>query len=128
MRRCAKRWPAPHRAVRWGCNHFTRQAPVQIVVVQESANLTSRVGTLVKGTSFPPVDIGIAIGQMCLQAVAEGLGSCIIGWLDQQRIKKVLSIPQGKRVPVLLLVGHSNSPHREKQRKNFEEVVAYDGY
>lgn len=111
-----------------GLNHFTKQAPVQIVVVQESANFTSKVGTMVKGTSFPLIDVGLAVGQMCLQAQAEGLGTCIIGWLDQKRIRKALSIPSSKRVPVLVLLGHPNSPLREKRRKSFEEVVSFDEY
>jgi nitroreductase len=32
-----------------GINHFTKQAPVHIVIVMEGANLNSNVGSMVKG-------------------------------------------------------------------------------
>lgn len=41
-----------------GINHFTKQAPVHIVVVEESVNLSSGFGSLVKDKKFAHVDIG----------------------------------------------------------------------
>ncbi|MDX9903440.1 MAG: nitroreductase family protein, partial [Bacteroidales bacterium] len=69
-------------------NTFVRQAPVLIVVVREKSNLTSRAGDLIKQKDYSLIDIGIATASMIYQATAEGLGTCIIGWFDQKRIKK----------------------------------------
>lgn len=111
-----------------GINRFLDQAPVLIAVVQEPDNVTSKVGTLVKGTTFPLIDVGIAVGQMCLQARAEGLGSCIIGWVDQKKVRKLLGIPGRKPVPLLIALGYTDSNYREKRRKKLDEIVSYNRY
>ena len=64
-------------------NHFTKQAPVHIVVIREKANLTSNIGQVIKNKEYPLIDIGIAVEHLCLQALEEGLGTCIIGWFNE---------------------------------------------
>jgi nitroreductase len=44
-----------------GMNKFAKDAPVHILVVEESANITSLLGGKVKGKHFPLIDIGIAV-------------------------------------------------------------------
>ena len=61
-----------------GMNKFAKDAPVHILVVEESANITSLLGGKVKGKHFPLIDIGIAAAHISLAAEAEGLGSCIL--------------------------------------------------
>lgn len=109
-------------------NHFTKQAPVIIAVVEESANLTSRVGTAVKGTYFPPFDIGLSLSQLCLQATVEGLGTCIMGWLNQKKVKTLLGIPKGKKVPLVVTLGYPTEAPREKKRKPIGEIARWNGY
>lgn len=112
-----------------GINHFTKQAPVHIVVVMESANLTSNFGSLVKGKTFPLIDIGIAAEHICLAAKAEGLGSCMLGWFDEPAVKKLLNIPKSRRVPLIITLGYPlTSDVREKRRKDLDEVVSFNGY
>lgn len=41
-----------------GMNHFTKQAPVHLLIVEESGNLTSTFGGWVKSKHFPHIDIG----------------------------------------------------------------------
>lgn len=112
-----------------GLNHFTKQAPVHIVIVMEPANLTSKIGSVVKHKHFPLIDIGIAAEHICLAAAAEGLGTCMIGWFDETAVRKILSIPAGKRPVLIITLGHPAQPEpREKKRKSFREVVRYNGY
>ena len=42
-----------------GMNHFIKQAPIHLVIVEEAANLTSNFGSWVKRKHFPLIDIGI---------------------------------------------------------------------
>ena len=65
-----------------GFNHFTKQAPVHLVIVEENTNLSSKFGGLVKHKHFPHIDLGILASHITLAAADEGLGTCIIGWLD----------------------------------------------
>jgi nitroreductase len=109
-------------------NRFLVQAPVMIVVVKERPNVTSRVGGTIKDKDYSLIDIGIASGNICLQAKAEGLGSCMIGWFDEARVKKILGIPGKRRVELIITIGYSLSEYRMKKRKPLEEVVSYNKY
>jgi nitroreductase len=112
-----------------GLNHFSKQAPVHIVVVMEPANFTSKFGSMVKQKHFPLIDIGIAAEHICLAAVAEGLGTCMIGWFDEPAVRKLLSIPPKSRPVLIITLGYPAKPEvREKRRKSLEEVVRYNIY
>jgi nitroreductase len=111
-----------------GMNSFVTQAPVQIVIVRESPNFSSKVGASIKNKDYSLIDIGIAAENICLQAEAEGLGSCIIGWFDEKMLRKILMIPGSKRVELIITLGYSLSEKRDKRRKPAEETVSYNKY
>ncbi len=111
-----------------GINHFTKQAPVYLVVVEEVANISSRIGSLVKRKYFPSIDLGILASHLTLAAADEGLGSCIIGWFDEKKIKSLLDIPLSRKIPFLILLGYTTAPHRDKIRKPLSDIVSYNGY
>ena len=110
-------------------NHFTRQAPLLVVIVRESPNFTSKIGTLLKDKPYTLMDIGIVALQFCLQATAEGLGTCILGWFNEKKVKKALNIPKSKRAELIITVGYPSSQTlRPKVRKKMEEICCYNQY
>jgi nitroreductase len=109
-------------------NTFVRQAPVLIVVVREKSNITSRAGDLIKRKDYSLIDTGIATASMVYQAIAEGLGTCIVGWLDESKIRKLLGIPGRPRVELVICVGYTDNHKREKSRKPADEVIAFNHY
>lgn len=109
-------------------NHFTKQAPVQLVLIEEDANFTSSVGGWAINKHYPHIDIGIVAAYISLAATDEGLGSCIIGWCDEKKIRKTLDIPKNKRVMLVILLGYSAQPFREKKRKMLSEIVSFEKY
>lgn len=111
-----------------GMNSFVAQASAIIVIVREKPNMSSKVGATIKNKDYSLIDIGIATENMCLQASAEGIGSCIIGWFDERMIRKILGIPKSKRVELIITLGYSLSEKREKRRKPAEETVSYNKY
>lgn len=111
-----------------GMNHFTKQAPIHIIIVEEKVNLSSGLGGMIKDKHFAYVDIGIAAAQICLAAESEGLGTCILGWFNEAKMKKLLNIPESKRVILDIIVGYSAQEVRPKKRKDFESVVSYNTY
>lgn len=111
-----------------GMNSFVTQAPLMIIIVREKPNLSSNIGGTIKNKDYSLIDIGISAENICLQARAEGIGSCMIGWFDENEVKKILSIPRSKRVELIITLGYSLSEYRTKKRKPAEEVVSYNKY
>lgn len=110
-------------------NHFTKQAPVHIVIVMEHANFTAGIGSVIKKKHFPLIDIGIAAEHICLAATSEGLGSCMIGWFNEPAVKKLLEIPDKKRPILIITLGYpSKTETRTKKRKDIESIVSYNRY
>lgn len=111
-----------------GMNHFTKQAPIHIVVIEEKANFTSNFGAWAKNTHYPHIDLGIAASYLCLAATEEGLGTCMIGWFDEKKIKKLLGIPREKKVLLVITLGYPAQDTRIKKRKTIEEIVSKNHY
>lgn len=111
-----------------GMNKFAKDAPVHILVVEESANITSLLGGKVKGKHFPLIDIGITTAHITLAAESEGLGSCILGWFDEKEMKRLTGIPDSKRLLLDITIGYPAKEKRKKIRKPKEKVVSYNGY
>ncbi len=110
-------------------NHFTRQAPVHIVVVMEKANLMSRWGSKVKDKHLPLLDIGIAVEHLCLQATEDGLGTCIIGWFNEDKVRNLLHIPHTARPALIVTMGYASKPAvRPKKRKTLAEISSRNSY
>lgn len=111
-----------------GMNQFAKEAPVHILIVEESMNLTSFLGAKIKDKYFPLIDIGIAAAHITLAAESEGLGSCILGWFDEKEIKKLVGIPANKRLLLDITIGYPVKEKRKKSRKSKEKVVSYNHY
>jgi len=111
-----------------GMNVFVSQAPIIIVIVRETPNFSSKVGGTIKRKDYSHIDIGIAAENICLQATAEGLGSCILGWFDEKQVRSILEIPSSKRVELLITIGYPLGEYRTKKRKPGEVTVSYNKY
>ncbi|MGF1586404.1 MAG: nitroreductase family protein [Bacteroidales bacterium] len=109
-------------------NHFTRQAPVHVVIVMEKPNFTSGFGEMVKDKKYTLIDVGIAASHFCLQAASEGLGTCMIGWFNEDKVKKLLKIPEKKRAMLIITLGYPAGKTRKKIRKKSEEIISYNRY
>lgn len=112
-----------------GMNHFTKQAPVHVVIVREKANFSSSVGQVLKDKEYPLIDIGISAIQFCLQATAHGLGTCVLGWFNEKGVKNLLGVPHNKRVELIITVGYPTSNDiRRKIRKDTSEILSFNKY
>jgi nitroreductase len=115
-------------SVGFGMNKFLSQSPVIVAVVLEKPNASSFIGSVVKGKDYTVMDIGIAVENICLQAAELGLGSCIVGWFNEKKVKQLLHIPKSRKVPLLIAIGYANGEKRTKIRKSLEEVCSYNRY
>ncbi len=111
-----------------GMNHFTKQAPVHLLLVEEKVNLSSGIGGWIKKKDYAQLDLGIVAAHIVLAAQAEGLGTCIVGWFDEDKVRSLLHIPSSKRVWLDIVIGYSNQSLRKKSRKPIDSIVSYNKY
>jgi nitroreductase len=97
------------------------QAPVIIALCTTNVEYRMPNGQL----SYP-VDLGIAAGFMSLQAVREGLGTCLLGTYDEAAVKQLISVPYSMKVVLLLLLGHPAELPEAHPRKPLRSIVSYD--
>ena len=110
-------------------NKFTKQAPVLIIIITEKSNLKAKIGGIIKNKQFNHIDIGITTEHFCLQAAEEGLGTCIMGWFDEKKIKKILNIPRSKRIDLIISLGYPASDKiRKKHRTEIDGIRSYNEY
>ena len=104
-----------------GMNKFASQAPVCIVVSEKPYVKSAALGAKVKGNDYRSIDIGLAVAYITAEATAQGLGTCILGWLDDQKIREICNLDQPVRL--VLTVGYPTDEVRPKKRKDLNELV-----
>ena len=107
-----------------GMNKFSSQAPVLIVISEADYNKSAALGAKVKGNDYRSIDSGIATAYLTAEATAQGLSTCILGWLDDEKIRKICGIDHPVRLVVTL--GYAkDDPLRNKKRKELTQLVSY---
>lgn len=107
-----------------GMNKFTDNAPVMVVISEESYNFSAKIGSAVKKQDYRSIDIGISVSYFTSELISLGLSSCIIGWFDEKKLKDILNIKG--RIRLVVAVGYAkNEKLREKKRKNFDELFKF---
>ena len=104
-----------------GMNKFASQAPVLIVISEMPYVKSAALGAKVKGNDYRSIDIGIATAYLTAEAAAQGLGTCILGWLDDQKIRTICSLEYPVRLVITL--GYPKDTLRPKKRKELSELV-----
>lgn len=110
-------------------NKFAFEAPVLIVITAEKQNLTAEIGNIVKEKDFRLFDIGIAAEHFCLQAAELGLGTCMLGWFNEKKLKKLLSVPSNRAIELIISLGYPQSDLvPSKNRKELKQILTYNSY
>lgn len=105
-----------------GMNKFASQAPVLIVVSEKPYVKSAAMGSKVKNNDYRSMDIGIAVAYLTAEATAQGLGTCILGWLDDEKIRRICRIDHPVRL--VITVGYpKDETIRPKKRKDLSELV-----
>lgn len=111
-----------------GLNRFVKDSAALVLITLEPANITSKLGSSIRDKDFPMMDLGIASAYITLAAEDEGIGSCILGWFNEDKIKELAGIPQKRRLMLLISLGYAAKPKRNKVRKEFRKVVSFEKY
>jgi nitroreductase len=91
---------------------YLAEAPLAIVVVTD-------------GARAPLIDGTRAISSMQLVAWEEGLGSCWVGGVDRDGVKRLLDIPEGCELITVLPFGYPTDAAKRlrKRRKPLEQIA-----
>lgn len=105
---------------------FAGRAPVLVAVVADPAWLP-KAGGAIRKTDFHLIDIGIAGEHFVLKAAELGLGTCWLGWFDEDKAKKVLGLARAKKIEIMLAVGYpQDDPDPARHRKALEEISTFN--
>lgn len=82
------------------------------------------------------VDTSIAMQNMVVATVGEGLGTCWVGSFKEENVKELLKIPEQFSVIALLAVGYAREKldltakvaHLIRKRKKIEKIVSLDEF
>ena len=106
-----------------GLNKFATDAPVVIVVSEKPYVKSAAMGAKLKNNDYRSIDIGIAVAYLTAEAAAQGLGTCILGWLDDAKIRQICDLDQPVRLLVTVGYPKEDDPLRKKVRKDLSELA-----
>ena len=107
-----------------GINTFAVQAPVLLVISERPYVATAALGAKLKGNDYRSIDIGILAAYITAEATAQGLGSCILGWLDDKAIREICHLDGQVRL-VITLGYPKDDTLRQKKRKGADDLISF---
>ncbi|MCD6481054.1 MAG: nitroreductase family protein [Thermoplasmata archaeon] len=104
---------------------FMAEAPVIIAGVA-----TYPEYVMTNGVPACHIDLAIAMEHIALAAAEKGIGTCWIGAFYQDRVKRILGVPDECMVVALMPLGYPVDAlvEEEKDRKSMDEIVYWERY
>jgi nitroreductase len=106
-----------------GMNKFAAQAPVMIVISEELYVKTAAFGAKVKGNDYRSMDIGILTAYLTAEAETQGLATCILGWVDDEKLRRICGVDGTVRLAITLGYAKEDDKLREKKRKGLDKLT-----
>jgi nitroreductase len=104
-------------------NTFVAEAPIILVISEEPYSKMAGFGAKIKKNDYRSIDIGILSAYITAEATAQGLATCIIGWLDSKEICEICDI--NSTVRLVITLGYPLDEARDKKRKSIDELVSF---
>ena len=108
-----------------GMNKFAPQAPVIIVISEAPYVRAAALGAKAKGTDYRSIDMGIVAAYITAEAAAQGLSTCILGWLNDDKVRRLCHLDGTARLVITLGYAAAGDKLREKKRKSMEDLVTF---
>ena len=110
-------------------NSFAENAGAFIAIVSEKVKLSAWLGGKLRKTNFSEIDIGIACSHLVLEAETLGIGTCILGWFNEKKLKRLLNVSRSKRIEILIALGYpSGKDLPKKYMKRAKETIFRNRY
>lgn len=106
-----------------GMNKFASDAPVLLVISERPYVASAAFGAKVKKNDYRSIDIGILAAYITAEACVQGLGSCILGWFNDTKIRKACAIKETVRLVITLGYAKEDEKQREKKRLSVSKLA-----
>ncbi len=108
-----------------GMNKFAADAPIMLVISEMPYVKSAALGSKLKHNDYRSIDIGILSAYITAEATEQGIGSCILGWFDNDKIRQICSLSGDVRLAITLGYPHEQDSLRAKKRKDLSELVKF---
>ena len=79
-----------------------------------------------KASVWEVFDAGIACQTFCLAAHARGVGTCIMGVINDEKISGIVGLPEEETVAAMIVYGYEDGEHAPATpRKNVEDIMRF---
>ncbi len=106
-----------------GRNSFLSNAGGYVVVSGTKARLLKDVVHRYDERHFVKYDVGEVLAYVTLCAESMGISSCIIGYINQEKLRAACQMSEDEECNVVIALGYSDIEVREKSRRPFEDVI-----
>jgi len=108
-----------------GMNKFAVQAPILLVLSEQPYVRSAALGAKAKNNDYRSMDIGIVCAYLTAEATAQGLSTCILGWFDDAKVRKICDLDQPVRLVITLGYAKEGDSLRKKVRKDLSDLVSW---
>ena len=106
-----------------GMNKFATAAPVLLVISEMPYVKSAALGAKLKKNDYRSIDIGILAAYITAEATAQGLSTCILGWLEGQELREICGLEGAVRLVITLGYAAKDDQLRTKKRKALDDLV-----
>lgn len=78
-----------------------------------------------KSNVWEVFDAGIACQTFCLAAHAKGVGTCIMGVIDDDSISEIVDLPEEETVAALIVYGYEDGHPAPTPRKDVDDIMRF---
>jgi nitroreductase len=78
-----------------------------------------------KGNVWEVFDAGIACQTFCLAAHAKGVGTCIMGVINDDSISEIVGLPPEETVAALIVYGYEDGHPAPTPRKDVDDIMRF---
>ena len=100
-------------------SRFLKNAPVTIVGCAHKDRIAGR---------WSKISTTIALQNMVIAAWAQGIGSCWIGAFNEEKVRRLLEIPEKWNVVALIPFGYPSKIPSPKQKKALEKIMSFNKF
>lgn len=104
-------------------NKFSSDAPILLVISEMPYVTSAALGAKLMNNDYRSIDIGIVSAYITAEAACQGLGSCILGWFDEDAIRDICNLDGAVRLVITLGYAKEGDKLRAKKRKDMSELV-----